>query len=217
MEKSIQLALADTHKIFRDGIRIGMKSRNSISIIWEAENRKDMMQKLESARPDILLIDVRMSGADTVKEIQSIKSKYEELKIIIFSLYDDNDIITEIMENGANAYLTKNADADEIYKAIITIIKEDFYFNDMVNAAVLFKLDRNRRLRKLYPKPVKFNAKELEILKLISEDKTTEQISDEVFLSPRTVETIRQNMKSKVGAKTIAGLLMYAVRNKFVH
>ncbi|MEJ7683588.1 MAG: helix-turn-helix transcriptional regulator [Segetibacter sp.] len=64
--------------------------------------------------------------------------------------------------------------------------------------------------------PVKFNEKELKILKLISEDKTTEEISENVFLSPRTVETIRQNMKTKVGAKTIAGLLMYAIRNKLL-
>ena len=95
-------------------------------------------------------------------------------------------------------------------------MKDDFYFNDLVNAAVLLKLQNNKSLRKFYPNKVKFNENELKILKLISEDKTTDEISDEVFLSPRTVETIRQNMKTKVGAKTIAGLLMYGIRNKLL-
>jgi DNA-binding CsgD family transcriptional regulator len=85
-----------------------------------------------------------------------------------------------------------------------------------VNSAVLLRLQQKKTVRKFYPTTVKFNEKELKILKLISEDKTTEEISEHVFLSPRTVETIRQNMKTKVGAKTIAGLLMYAMRNKLL-
>ncbi|MEJ7829801.1 MAG: LuxR C-terminal-related transcriptional regulator, partial [Segetibacter sp.] len=122
----------------------------------------------------------------------------------------------KVMECGANGYLTKTTDADEIYKAIISCVNEDFYFNDLVNSAVLLRLQQKKTVRRFYPDIVKFNEKELNILKLISEDKTTEDISEEVFLSPRTVETIRQNMKSKVGVKTIAGLLMYAIRNKLI-
>lgn len=216
MERLIQLALADEHKIFRDGIRIAMKSRDYIRIIWEAENSKDIMEKLRVKTPDVLLMDIRMPEANTIRDLQLIRKEYEELKVIIFSMYDDKKIIREMMEYGANAYLTKSANADEIYKAIITCINNDFYFNDLVNNAVLFKLQEKKTVRKFYPTPVKFNDKELKILKLISEDKTTEEISEDIFLSPRTVETIRQNMKSKVGVKTIAGLLMYAIRNKLL-
>ena len=216
-DKLIQLALADTHKIFRDGIRIGMKNRDSIKIIWEAQDRKDMMQKLKYKTPDVLLMDIKMTGTDAIKDIQLIKREYEELKIIIFSLCDDMEIITEVMAYGANSYLDKSVDADEIYKAIISCLKDNFYFNDLLNNAVLTKLKNDNRIKKLYPKVIKFNDKELKILKLISDDKTTDEISDEIFLSPRTVETIRQNMKTKVGAKTIAGLVTYAFRNKLVH
>jgi DNA-binding NarL/FixJ family response regulator len=121
-----------------------------------------------------------------------------------------------MMEFGANAYLTKTSEPDEIYKAIITCMSEDFYFNDLVNSAVLLKLQHKKTVKKFYPTSVKFNEKEMKILKLICEDKTTEEISEDVFLSPRTVETIRQNMTTKIGAKTIAGLVMYAIRNKIV-
>ena len=131
-------------------------------------------------------------------------------------MYDDQQIITKMMEMGSNAYLTKTADPDEIYQAIISVMNEDFYFNDLVNTAVLLKLQHRKTVRKFYPNPVQFSDKEIRILKLISEDKTTDEISKEVFLSPRTIETIRQNMKSKIGVKTIAGLVMYAMRNKLL-
>jgi DNA-binding CsgD family transcriptional regulator len=85
-----------------------------------------------------------------------------------------------------------------------------------VNKAVLLKLQHKKNVRQYYPTPVKFSEKELRILKCIADDKTTEEISKDVFLSPRTIETIRQNMKQKIGAKTIAGLVMYAMRNRIL-
>jgi DNA-binding NarL/FixJ family response regulator len=216
VEKMIRLAIADDHKIFRDGIRMSLKNRDFIKIIWEANDGKDMMHKLIIKNPDILLMDIRMPEVDGINALQLIRKEYEEIKIIILSMYDDKETITKMMEYGANAYLTKTSDPDEIYKAIISCMNENYYFNDLVNAAVLLKLQQKKAVRHFYPNTVKFNEKELKILKLISEDKTTEDISEEVFLSPRTVETIRQNMKMKVGAKTIAGLMMYAMRNKLL-
>jgi DNA-binding NarL/FixJ family response regulator len=131
-------------------------------------------------------------------------------------MYDDKELITKMMEMGANAFLGKTAEPEEIYKAILACMNEEFYFNDLVNTAVLLKLQQKKKVQKFYPATVHFSEKELRILKLISEDKTTEEISKEVFLSPRTIETIRQSMKQKVNAKTIAGLLMYAMRNKLL-
>jgi DNA-binding NarL/FixJ family response regulator len=215
-ERMIRVALADDHKIFRDGIKMALKDRDYLKILWEAEDGKDMMHKLRIKQPDVLLMDIRMPEIDGVNAIKLIRKEYESLKIVILSMYDDQEIITKMMEMGSNAYLTKTADPDEIYQAIISVMNDDFYFNDLVNTAVLLKLQHKRTVRKFYPNPVKFSDKEIKILKLISEDKTTDEISKEVFLSPRTIETIRQNMKSKVGVKTIAGLVMYAMRNKLL-
>jgi DNA-binding NarL/FixJ family response regulator len=215
-ERTIRVALADDHKIFRDGIKMALKDRDYLKILWEAEDGKDMMHRLRIKLPDVLLMDIRMPEIDGLDAIKLIRKEYEDLKIIILSMYDDQEIITRMMEMGSNAYLTKTSDPDEIYQAILSVMNEDFYFNDLVNTAVLLKLQHKRTVRKFYPNPVKFSDKEIRILKLISEDKTTDEISKEVFLSPRTIETIRQNMKSKVGVKTIAGLVMYAMRNKLL-
>jgi DNA-binding NarL/FixJ family response regulator len=214
--QQIKVAIADDHKIFRDGIKMALKDRDYLKILWEAEDGKDLMHKLKLKLPDVLLMDIRMPEMDGVNAISLIRKEYEEAKIIVLTMYDDQEMITKMMEMGANAYLTKTSDPDEIYQAILTVMNEDFYFNDLVNKAVLLKLQHKKTVKQYYPNPVKFSDKELKILRCIAEDKTTEEISKEVFLSPRTVETVRQQMKNKVGAKTIAGLVMYAMRNKLL-
>lgn len=214
--QQIKVAIADDHKIFRDGIRMALKDRDYLKILWEAEDGRDLMHKLKLKQPDVLLMDIRMPEIDGVNAIGILRKEYEEIKIIVLTMYDDQEMITKMMEMGANAYLTKTTDPDEIYQAILTCMNDDFYFNDLVNKAVLLKLQHKKTVKQFYPNPVKFSEKEIKILKCIAEDKTTEEISKEVFLSPRTIETIRQNMKQKVGAKTIAGLVMYAMKNKLL-
>jgi DNA-binding NarL/FixJ family response regulator len=212
----IKVALADDHKIFRDGIKMALRGKEYLKIIWEAEDGKDLMHKMPLKRPDVLLMDIRMPEIDGINAIMLLRKEYEDVKIIVLTMYDDQEMISKMMEMGANAYLTKTSDPEEIYQAILGCMNDDFYFNELVNKAVLSKLQTKRQVRQFYPNPVKFSEKELKILKLLAEDKTTEEISKEVFLSPRTIETIRQNMKTKVNAKTIAGLIMYGMRNKLI-
>ena len=190
--------------------------KDYLRIIWEAEDGKDLVHKMKIKLPDVLLMDIRMPEMDGVNAISLLRKEYEQVKIIVLTMYDDQEMISKMMEMGANAYLTKTTDPEEIYNAILSCMNDDFYFNDLVNKAVMMKLQHKKSVRQFYPNPIKMSEKELKILKLIAEDKTTEEISKEVYLSPRTIETIRQNMKTKVGAKTIAGLVMYAMRNKLI-
>ncbi len=215
-ERVIKIAIADDHKIFRDGIRMALKEKQYVNIIWEAEDGKDLMEKVLLKCPDVLLMDIRMPEVDGINAIPILRKKYEQLKIIVLTMYDEQEMITKMMEKGANAYLTKTSDPEEIYEAVLSCMSNDFYFNDLVNKAVLSKLQNKRAVRQFYPNPVKFSEKEIKILRLIADDKTTDEISKQVFLSPRTIETIRQNMKFKVGVKTIAGLIMYGMRNKLI-
>ena len=214
----IKIAIADDHKIFRDGIKMALSNRENLKILWEAEDGKDMMHKISIKMPDVLLMDIRMPEIDGINAIQILRKEYETVKIIVLTMYDDHQMITKMMEMGANAYLTKTTDPEEIYEAILTCMNDDYYFNDLVNAAVMGKLMQKKSVRQIYGDslPITFSEKEIKILQLLSEDKTTEEISKVIFLSPRTIETIRQNMKSKVNAKTIGGLIMYAMRNKLI-
>lgn len=213
---TIKVAIADDHKIFRDGIKMALSGKKYLRIIWEAEDGKDLMHKMRIKLPDVLLMDIRMPEMDGVNAILQLRKEYELVKVIVLTMYDDQEMITKMMEMGANAYLTKTTDPEEIYNAILTCMNDDFYFNDLVNRAVLLKLQQRKPPKPYFPAAAGFSEKELKILKLIADDKTTEEISKEVYLSPRTIETIRQNMKTKVGARTIAGLVMYAMRNKLL-
>jgi len=214
----IKIAIADDHKIFRDGIKMALSPKENLKMIWEAEDGKDLLHKIVIKKPDVLLMDIRMPEIDGINAIEILRKEHDDLKIIVLSMYDDQPMISKMMEMGANAYLTKTTDPDEIYEAILTCMNEEFYFNQLVNNAVMGKLMQKKNIRKHYGTniPISFSEKELKILQLLGEDKTTEEISKIIFLSPRTIETIRQNMKNKVGAKTIGGLLMYGMRNKMI-
>ena len=186
----IKVAIADDHKIFRDGIKMALSGRDHLKFLWEAEDGKDLMHKMKLKQPDVLLMDLRMPHLDGVNAIGLIRKEFEGVKVIVLTMYDDQEMITKMMEVGANAYLTKTSDPDEIYQAILTCMSDDFYFNDLVNKAVLLKLQNKKNGRQYYPTPIKFSEKELRILKCIAEDKTTEEISKDVFLSPRTIGII---------------------------
>jgi len=214
----IKIAIADDHKIFRDGIKMALSGKENLKMLWEAEDGKDMMHKIAIKKPDVLLMDIRMPEIDGINGIEMIRKEFEDIKIIVLTMYDDHQMISKMMEMGANAYLTKTTDPDEIYQAILTCMNDDFYFNELVNKAVMGKLLQKKNVRQHYGTSIAihFNEKEIKILQLLAEDKTTEEISKVIFLSPRTIETIRQNMKTKVNAKTIGGLLMYGMRNKLI-
>src|SRR3954462_9780573 len=175
VELSIRIAIADDHKIFRDGIKMALKDKEYLKILWEAEDGKDLMHKMQLKRPDVLLMDIRMPEVDGVNAIGILRKEYDEVKIIVLTMYDDQEMITKMMEMGANAYLTKTSDPEEIYQAILTCMNDDFYFNDLVNRAVMGKLLQKKNVRQHYGAntPVSFSEKEIKILQLLAEDKTT--------------------------------------------
>jgi DNA-binding NarL/FixJ family response regulator len=218
MPNSIKIAIADDHKIFRDGIKMALGAKENLKMLWEAEDGKDMMHKISVKLPDVLLMDIRMPEIDGINALQILRKEYASVKIIVLTMYDDQQMVNKMMEMGANAYLTKTTDPEEIYTAILTCMNDDFYFNELVNNAVMGKLMQKKNVRQNFSHvlPITFTDKEIKIIQMLGEDMSTDEISKVVFLSPRTVETIRQNLKSKANVKTIAGLVMYAMRNKLI-
>lgn len=218
MTELIKIAIADDHKIFRDGIKMALADKADLKMLWEAEDGKEMMHKIAVKKPDVLLMDIRMPEMDGINALQILRKEYGSVKIIVLTMYDDEQMVNKMMEMGANAYLTKTTDPQEIYEAILTCVNEDFYFNDLVNKALLGKLQlkKNQRQNNIKEIPVTFSEKEIRIIQLLAEDMSTDDISKVIFLSPRTIESIRQGLKTKADVKTIAGLVMYAVRNGLI-
>jgi DNA-binding NarL/FixJ family response regulator len=154
-----------------------------------------------------------MDGIQTLPEIRKM---HPQAKVIILSMHNDHSMISKLMEIGANSYLTKNSDSETIYQAIKTCYEQEFFFNELTNKALLTGLRTKRADFGSGHQEVNLSDKELTVLKLMCEEKTTKEIADIVDISPRTVEAIRDKLKSKIGAKSMAGLVMYAIKNKII-
>jgi DNA-binding NarL/FixJ family response regulator len=161
-------------------------------------------------------MDLKMPIMDGMEATKEVRKKFDGIKILVVTMYEDDKFIIHLMEIGANGYLLKNADADEIRKAIYSVHENGYYFNDLVNKALLKKLILKGQCKPSFNQNIELTERELEVLKLICEEKTAAEIGKEIFLSPRSVEGIRQRLIEKVGVRNTAGLVMFAIKNSMV-
>jgi DNA-binding NarL/FixJ family response regulator len=207
----IKVAIADDHHLFRTGVRTSLSAYRDIQMVAEAENGMQLLNLLRHIRPDVVLLDIQMPIMDGLSTLPEIKKLYPEVKVIMLSMHNDHSMISRMMELGANSYLTKESDSETIYQAIKTCYEDEFFFNDLTNKALLNRL-RTRNDVKDSELEAPLSDKEKTILKLMCEEKSTKEIAELVDISPRTVEAIRDKLKVKTGAKSMAGLVMYAVK-----
>ncbi len=207
----IKVIITDDHALFRTGVKASMMGRKDVQMIAEAENGMQLLNLLKHIKPDVILLDIQMPIMDGLTTLPEIKKLYPDIKVIMLSMHNDQSVISKMMEIGANSYLTKDSDSEAIYQAIKTCYEQEFFFNDLTNKALLNGL-RTKRAPEPETVDVHLSEKETTILKLMCEEKSTKEIADIVDLSPRTVEAIRDKLKAKTGAKSMAGLIMYAVK-----
>jgi len=212
----IKIAIADDYKIFRDGLKVGLSADDRLEVIMEADNGEDLMKALETFAPDVILMDLKMPIMDGMEATKEVRKKYPAMKVLIVTMYEDDKFIIHLMENGANGYLLKNAEPEEIKKSIFAVHENGYYFNDLVNKALLKKLVLKNNLKPSFNQNVELTEREQQVLKLICEEKTAVEIGKEIFLSPRSVEGIRQRLIEKIGVRNTAGLVMFAIKNGVV-
>ena len=209
--KPIKVAIADDHTLFRTGVKTFLSTYQDIQMVAEADNGMQLLNLLKHVKPDVILLDIQMPIMDGFATLPEIKKINPDIKVIMLSMNNDHSIVTKMMEVGANSYLTKESDPEAIYQAIKTCYEDEFFFNELTNKALLNGL-RNKRTAEAVAPEVNLSDKEVTILKLMCEEKSTKEIADMVDLSPRTVEAIRDKLKTKTGVKSMAGLVMYAVK-----
>ena len=208
----IKVAIADDHALFRTGVKTSLQLRKDIQMVAEAENGMQLMNLLRHIQPDVVLLDISMPIMDGLTALPEIKRLYPNIKVIMLSMHNEHSVISQMMEIGANSYLTKESGADMIYEAIRGVYEHDFFFNELTNKALLSGLRTKRNTESSMMQDVQLTEKEITILKLMCEEKSTKEIADMVDLSPRTVEAIRDKLKTKTGTKSMAGLVLYAVK-----
>jgi DNA-binding NarL/FixJ family response regulator len=215
-EEIIRVAIADDHMLFRAGVKTALSMKKDIRMVAEADNGMQLLNLLKHITPDVVLLDIQMPIMDGITTLPEIKRLYPDIKVVMLTMHNDHSMISKLMELGANAYLTKNSDSEVIYEAVKTVYEQEYFFNQLTNKALIDGLRLKRQAEVVTPTEAKLTDKEVTILKLMCEEKSTKEIADIVDLSPRTVEAIRDKLKTKTGAKSMAGLVMYAVKTGII-
>jgi DNA-binding NarL/FixJ family response regulator len=214
----ISVIIADDHVLYRAGVKTSLSAKKDIKVVAEADNGMHLLNIIKNVPADVILLDIQMPIMDGIATLPEIKKISPHTKVIMLTFMEDNSMITKLMELGANSYLAKTSDSEIIYEAIKTCFNQEYYFNSMTNKALLTNLKQRHVVapQQMISQEVMLNEKETTILRLMCEEKSTKEIADIVELSPRTVEAIRDKLKVKTGAKSTAGLIMYAVKHKII-
>ncbi|MBA4852612.1 response regulator transcription factor [Emticicia sp. BO119] len=214
---NIRIAVVDDHSLFRKGMISILQQVSDFEVVMEATNGLEFLHKLQNTPVDVVLMDLQMPQLDGTKATEIIREKFPHVKVIILSMHDEDKYILHLMEIGANGYLLKDNDPEEVEKAIRKVIETDIYFSDFVSKVMVRKMTRKTQQEsKIFNYKTDLSDREKEVLVHICEGLTTIEIGDILSLSPRTVEGHRLRMIEKLGVKNTAGLVAFAIKNNLV-
>lgn len=215
---TIKIAVADDHKIYRNGIISSLQPYKQIKIVCEADSGESLLQTLADSQPDVVLLDMKMPDMEGTEVCKRIKGSYPQMHVIGLSVYDHHYFIASMFEAGASGYLLKNVEPSEIVRAIESAYTDGSYIQektslnlvkslmDMNHPSVYFEAGNTSPLKQ----------HEIDVLKLITKEYTSIEIAGLMQLSPKTVENYRNNLLTKIGAKNTAGLVTYAIKKGLV-
>lgn len=213
MEK-IKLGLTDDHLLFRRGLASILATYEQIQVVLQTSSGPELLEQLLHTELDVVLLDLEMPEMNGIQTAEALREQYPDLKILILSMYDDDHFIQHLMEVGANGYLLKDAEPDEVVQAVVAAAKNGFYFSERVSKVVLQGLANKKKVKPIFRNQVRLTKRELQVLQLICEEQTNNEIGEQLFLSPRTIEGYRNRLLEKTGVRNTAGLVVFAIRNE---
>ncbi len=218
MINTIKIILVDDEVLFRKGISFLLGRESNIEIIFEASNGQDLISYLQNNtnyHPDIIIMDLKMPVLNGVEATKIIRKEFPELKIIALTSYDSKSFVANMIDVGAVSYLIKNATPQELLITINEVALKGFYYTDYVMKIIQDDVLISKKTKSKFDSNF-LSSRESEVLKLICLQKSTVEIADQLFISPRTVEGHRNNLLLKTESRNIAGLVVYAVQNSLL-
>jgi two-component system response regulator NreC len=220
MTKKIQIGLVEDQYLFREGLKAILGTWPEIKVVFESADGYSVIEKLRRNVdiPDVMLVDLSLppqgqrqfSGLDVT---MALTDSFPQMKILILSVHDDENFINQMIMNGAHGYIVKDCDPHEVHEAITSVYNRSSYIN-----ARTLKAIQNNRGRKPLPKKVSLDLtkREEEVLQLICQQYTAEEIAEKLFISVKTVNNHRNNLLFKTGSRNMTGLVLYAVKNNII-
>lgn len=218
MSNTIKIILADDEELFRKGIYFLLEREKNFEVIFEASNGSELINHLKNSDsyPDIILMDLKMPMINGVEATKIIHKEFPVVKIIALTSYNTKSFIANMINVGASSYIVKNASPVEMIDTINEVANKGFYYNDAVMRVIqedIISSDKNAKSK--FDEDYLTN-REREVLELICQQLSTNEIAEKLFISSRTVEGHRNNLLLKTESKNVAGLVVYAIQNKIV-
>ncbi|RTY65270.1 response regulator transcription factor [Flavobacterium sp. LS1P28] len=217
MNDVIQIILVDDEILFRKGISFLLERETNIEIVFEASNGDELISYLRSTKnhPDIIIMDLKMPILNGVEATKIIHKEFPEIKIIALTSYDSKSFVANMIDVGAVSYVIKNATPQELLTTVNEVALKGFYYTEYVMKIIQTNILNTRKTKSNFDSGF-LSVRELEVLKLICYQKSTLEIAEQLFISPRTVEGHRNNLLLKTESRNIAGLVVYAVQNEIM-
>ena len=213
----INVLLADDHTMFVDGIDSILKTESDIKVVGKVYNGPEVVEFVKANKVDLILLDVNLPGMNGIEVCKALKEFDNDTKILAISMFNEESFVTEILNNGAEGYILKNTGREELLLALRTVVSGKSYFSDDVTQTIMKGLMKQRRASKqregFFPK---ISRREKEVLRLIIQEHTTQEIANKLFISLKTVESHRSSLLNKVNARNTAGLVRIAIENKLL-
>lgn len=212
---NVKIGLADDHKIVRDGIKTMLESQPKIEVVVEASNGNEILKKLDDTQVDLIIMDINMPEKDGIQATKEIKEKHSNIKILALTMSNDDLHIRQMIQAGASGYIMKSAGRKDLKDAIETIMSGKHYFSDEATQSIMMDLVKGKG-KSTTMDAVHITDRELEILELIVQEFTNQEIAEKLYISSRTVDAHRRNLLQKTGARNTAGLVKYAFQHKLI-
>jgi DNA-binding NarL/FixJ family response regulator len=209
----IRLAIVDDHAVVLDGLKTMLNSFDGLEVVYTTQSGHTLLNHLQSDTPDVLLMDIQMPDINGIDLCKQITRQHPSIKVIAFTSFDDSNYVKQIFRSGAKGYLLKNSDKQTIVKAIETVMQDEEYMDEAIKKILLQESITGQR-RSLFEVPL--TKREKEILKLIAEGLSSQEMADKLFISLRTVETHRLNLNQKLDVKNTAGLVKEAIKRGLI-
>ena len=217
--KKINIVIADDEELFRKGIRFLLEREPNFNISFEAENGKKLVDFIRTTEefPDIILMDLKMPEMNGVEATKVIHKTHPDIKIIALTSFDGKSFITNMIDVGASSYLLKNTSPKMVVHTINEVYDKGFYYDEKVLTIIHENIisSSGKRIKSDLDKKL-LSKREIDVLELICAQKTTAEIADKLFISPRTVEGHRNNLLLKTQSKNVAGLVIYGIQKKLI-
>ena len=205
----IKIILADDHQMFLDGMKSFLKQAPDIYIVGEAVNGREVMEILKNEPVDVVVLDVEMPEMDGIETTRQIKKDFQQTKVLILTMFNRKGFIVKLMEEGASGYILKNKSKEELTMAIRNVYEGRPHFG-------LEVLDKATTVPSNLDKKVHLTGREIDVLRLIAEAKTTKEIASILYISEPTVNTHRRNLLRKLGFDNSSHLVRYAIKHGYV-